>query len=153
MSDQQLTAFESFLVEDVILTLGNLRSSLDWMRGGRTDAEAEQNRAGIDRLDRQLGLLQERAHDVCRQLRSVGAERERSCAPVAARDADTDTDADGDLVQTLPTVHSASASSNARSNEATKVDLSTLEAAVLTMLRANGQEDQADTAVFRSQRG
>lgn len=54
--DPERGAFESFLVEDVILTLGNLRGSLSWLGEG-----AGRSRAGIDRLDRQLGLLEDRA--------------------------------------------------------------------------------------------
>ena len=66
MTENAQTAFESFLVEDVILTLGNLRGSLGWL-GDRP----EQSRAGLDRLDRQLGLLEDRARAVCRDLRSA----------------------------------------------------------------------------------
>lgn len=66
MTDSAQTAFESFLVEDVILTLGNLRGSLGWL-GDRP----VQSRAGLDRLDRQLGLLEDRARAVCRELRST----------------------------------------------------------------------------------
>lgn len=66
MTENAQTAFESFLVEDVILTLGNLRGSLGWL-GDRP----EQSRAGLDRLDRQLGLLEDRARAVCRDLHSA----------------------------------------------------------------------------------
>ncbi|OYX40977.1 MAG: hypothetical protein B7Z02_17260 [Rhodobacterales bacterium 32-67-9] len=61
-------ALEAFLVEDVILTLGNLRGSLGWLGAG-----PEQSRAGLDRLDRQLGLLEDRARAVCRHLRRAPA--------------------------------------------------------------------------------
>ena len=57
-------AFESFLVEDMILTLGNLRGSLGWL-----GAEAAADRACLDRLDRQLGLLEDRARRMARRLR------------------------------------------------------------------------------------
>ncbi|MFN6952471.1 MAG: hypothetical protein ACK4NE_07745 [Albidovulum sp.] len=63
------TAFEFFLVEDVILTLGNLRGSLGWLAG---DAEAE--RVFIDRIDRQLGLLQDRARRMAERLREAPPE-------------------------------------------------------------------------------
>lgn len=56
-------AFESFLVEDVILTLGNLRGSLAWVM---KDSAAE--RACFDRLDRQIALLQDRARQMARWL-------------------------------------------------------------------------------------
>ncbi len=69
MTDSTHAAFESFLVEDVILTLGNLRGSLEWLGAG-----PEQSRAGLDRLDRQLGLLEDRARAVCRELRGTRPE-------------------------------------------------------------------------------
>lgn len=69
--DSARAAFESFLVEDVILTLGNLRGSLLWLGEG---AAAE--RSCIDRLDRQLALLVDRAHRMARQLRSEVAAPE-----------------------------------------------------------------------------
>lgn len=61
--DAARAAFESFLVEDMFLTLGNLRGSLAWVM---KDSAAE--RAFIDRLDRQLGLLQDRARQMARWL-------------------------------------------------------------------------------------
>lgn len=64
-------AFEYFLVEDVILTLGNLRGSLGWLAG---DSEAD--RVFIDRIDRQLGLLQDRARRVAERLREAPPEPE-----------------------------------------------------------------------------
>ncbi|WP_413874804.1 hypothetical protein [Albidovulum sp.] len=68
MNDSGQTAFESFLVEDVILTLGNLRGSLGWLGEG-----AAADRACLDRLDRQLGLLEDRAHRVAQALREAAA--------------------------------------------------------------------------------
>ena len=62
--DAVRAAFESFLVEDVILTLGNLRGSLLWLGEGSAI-----ERICIDRLDRQLGLLEDRAHRMARLLR------------------------------------------------------------------------------------
>lgn len=74
-------AFEAFLVEDVILTLANLRASLAWLgetaaadRGGATDTggaadDAARRRAGLDRIDRQIGMLEDRARAVCDGLR------------------------------------------------------------------------------------
>ncbi len=80
-------AFEYFLVEDVILTLGNLRGSLLWLGEGSV---VERN--CIDRLDRQLGLLEDRAHRMARLLRDEVAAPEpanlfaapaaSACAPV-----------------------------------------------------------------------
>ena len=57
--------FDVFLVEDVILTLCSLRGSLGWLaEDGATDPA--RRRAGIDRIDRQLGQLEDRARSYCR---------------------------------------------------------------------------------------
>jgi hypothetical protein len=56
--------FEVFLVEDVILTLGNLRSGLAWLAVPEANVPAAQVRAGVARLDAQLALLEERARRV-----------------------------------------------------------------------------------------
>lgn len=82
MNDSGRTAFESFLVEDVILTLGNLRGSLGWLGEG-----AATDRACLDRLDRQLALLEDRAHRMARALRDAAAASEPAnlfAAPDAA---------------------------------------------------------------------
>ncbi|MCU9849608.1 hypothetical protein OEZ60_16535 [Defluviimonas sp. WL0024] len=60
---------ETLLVEDVILTLGNLRGSLTWLMADETGARSPRG-IGIDRLDRQLALVEDRARSVCRLLRS-----------------------------------------------------------------------------------
>jgi hypothetical protein len=62
--------FEVFLVEDVILTLGNLRGSLSWL-GSYQSADPAIFRAGLDRLDRQIGMLEDRARALKRQM--IGA--------------------------------------------------------------------------------
>lgn len=67
--------FEAFLVEDVILTLGNLRGALGWLGGG-----SPADRACLDRLDRQLSLLEDRAR---RLALALSAETEAE-APVPA---------------------------------------------------------------------
>jgi hypothetical protein len=54
-------AFERFLVEDVILTLGNLRGSLGWLDSPEARADAAIYRAGLRRIDRQIELLEDRA--------------------------------------------------------------------------------------------
>lgn len=56
-----------YLVEDVILTLCSLRGSLGWLA---TDAAIDpaRARAGIDRIERQLGQLEDRARSHCRTL-------------------------------------------------------------------------------------
>jgi hypothetical protein len=59
--------FEVFLVEDVILTLGNLRGSLSWL-GSYQSADPAIFRAGLDRLDGQIGMLEDRARALKRQM-------------------------------------------------------------------------------------
>lgn len=63
-------AFDAFLIEDVILTLGNLRSAFAWL--GQSDAARDPDllRTSLDRLDRQLEALETRAWSLCRRLRS-----------------------------------------------------------------------------------
>ena len=79
MRDSLVPGFETFLVEDVILTLGNLRGSLAWL--GQTGHSADPNlhRAGLARLDRQIETLEDRARAVCREMRAG-----RAMAPVTA---------------------------------------------------------------------
>ncbi len=69
MRDELLPAFEVFLVEDVILTLGNLRGSLAWLGQGDAGADPDLHRAGLARLDRQLETLEDRARAVCQTIR------------------------------------------------------------------------------------
>lgn len=57
--------FDVFLVEDVILTLCTLRGSLGWLAEDGT-IDPARRRAGIDRIDRQLGQLEDRARSYCR---------------------------------------------------------------------------------------
>jgi len=60
-----LSAFQTFLVEDVLLTLGNLRAALAWLVEDGTVAPGDRRHAGITRIDRQIELLQVRARAVC----------------------------------------------------------------------------------------
>lgn len=60
MTDMTHGSFESFLLEDVILTLGTLRGSLGWIAEG-----GEEGRAGLARLERQLAMLEDRARALC----------------------------------------------------------------------------------------
>ncbi|MBC7141413.1 MAG: hypothetical protein H5U18_04545 [Rhodobacteraceae bacterium] len=131
MTDSAQTAFESFLVEDVILTLGNLRGSLGWL-GERP----EQSRAGLDRLDRQLGLLEDRARAVCRQLRAAPDDGR----PEAAGDnlfAAILTPADEDVAEA--------------GRPGSEADGISIETAILDALGDGGGYD--DAPVFRSRRG
>ncbi|MCB2128136.1 MAG: hypothetical protein KDE03_03445 [Rhodobacteraceae bacterium] len=68
MSMNAGTSFEVFLVEDVILTLGNLRNSLAWLAAAE-GTSPEERRSGIDRLNRQLDLVEARARELCGNMR------------------------------------------------------------------------------------
>ncbi|WP_347310498.1 hypothetical protein [Defluviimonas sp. SAOS-178_SWC] len=127
MTDLTHTAFESFLVEDVILTLGNLRGSLDWLSAG-----PEQNRVGRERLDRQLGHLEDRARAVCRELRS-----ERAVDPVGAEPANLFAD---DFAPYMPQ----------RAKVGPRAAGIPIGTAILDTL--GDGERHADSAVFRSRR-
>jgi hypothetical protein len=59
---------ERFLVEDVILTLGNLRGALRWLGEAGTGERPDGLRNGLSLIDRQLDALTERAVRVCARL-------------------------------------------------------------------------------------
>ncbi len=59
---------ELFLVEDMILTLGNLRGSLAWL-GDDQRADPARHRAGLQRIGAQIDMLEARARDLCTGLR------------------------------------------------------------------------------------
>ncbi|MDW4549850.1 hypothetical protein R5H32_10835 [Defluviimonas sp. D31] len=86
MADDIRQQLESFLVEDVILTLGNLRGSLAWLLADETDTLSPRG-IGIDRLDRQLALVEDRARSVCRLLRSGQVAPEFRDRPGDAKEA------------------------------------------------------------------
>lgn len=84
VQDKPFSAFETFLVEDVILTLGNLRGALDWLLQPDGVIEPGALRGGLERMAHQLALLDDRAHLVCRTLRSPAVPpSERARAPYA----------------------------------------------------------------------
>ena len=86
MRDALLPAFERFLLEDVILTLGNLRASLAWLADAESRLPPVALGAGLDRLGRQIDVLEDRARAVCRDIRGrrpVGAHP----APAACAEA------------------------------------------------------------------
>lgn len=66
MQQGSLSAFETFLVEDVILTLGNLRGTLDWLERADSPSDAARLRGGMERIARQIALLEDRARQLCR---------------------------------------------------------------------------------------
>jgi hypothetical protein len=85
MTELNHSAFETFLVEDVILTLGNLRGSLAWLNQSETvEADARQ-RAWLDRIDRQIETLEERARHMIRRM-YYGPDN-RATTPVANEEA------------------------------------------------------------------
>ena len=68
MTETTLASLDGFLVEDVILTLANLRGALGWL-----GQAGDNSRAGLGRFDRQLELLEDRARHVREALRGVDA--------------------------------------------------------------------------------
>ncbi|MGB7269722.1 MAG: hypothetical protein WBC90_09395 [Albidovulum sp.] len=71
MRHEHFPALATFLVEDVILTLGNMRGSLAWLGQADTKATPDLQRAGLARLDRQIATLEERAWAVCQEMRDA----------------------------------------------------------------------------------
>jgi hypothetical protein len=62
-------AFEQFLIEDVILALGNLRASLAWLMDPGAAAPPAALRAGLERAMLQVAQVEDRARDMCRAVR------------------------------------------------------------------------------------
>lgn len=56
-------AFEVFLVEDVILTLGTVRGALGWL-GENEGCPAAARAEGFARITRQIAALEDRARDL-----------------------------------------------------------------------------------------
>lgn len=95
MSMNNTGSFEAFLVEDLILTLANLRASLDWLAG--TSGAGGSHRAGWQRFDRQLEMLEARARDLLDSARRRAQVTPGSASPPAPQSARPDADdADGD---------------------------------------------------------
>ena len=78
--------FDLFLVEDVILTLGNIRGTLGWLAEGGVDAAMQ--RAGIERLDRQIAQLEQRAQAVRRRFGHDGSPALPAVSPAGAEETD-----------------------------------------------------------------
>lgn len=70
--------FERFLVEDVILTLGNVRLAFNWVRQAGPGADPEAICERLDRLDRLLDVIEVRARNVCQELHAAGGELYRT---------------------------------------------------------------------------
>lgn len=74
MGDEPLPAFgrnaATFLVEDVILTLANLRGTLDWLAA---EPVAELRAAARERLDRQIDLIEDRARAHLDRIAAAGS--------------------------------------------------------------------------------
>lgn len=65
MTFDRIAGPEAFLVEDVILALGNIRGMLGWVLSDKTSVEMQA--VGLERLDRQIALLHERAEGLLRE--------------------------------------------------------------------------------------
>ncbi len=73
-------AFDSFLVEDVILTLGTVRGALGWLEGGE-DCPPAQRAEAFARITRQIAALEDRARGLWGRMRS-SAVADADCANV-----------------------------------------------------------------------
>lgn len=164
MSDDLTLSFESFLVEDVILTLGNLRGSLGWLGAGPADADPARHRAGLDRLARQIELLDDRARAVCRQIRAARAAPDGG-SPQTIRGAagpGGEGGTDAPLLLCDPCEPGAPANGSAGRaegrGEGRGEDGASVETAILDAVRDNAEGGDAESdgpaaPVFRTQRG
>ena len=59
MNDESCRRSRAHLVEDVILTLGNIRAALGWIRDEGVGAAIRDN--ALDRIERDIGALEDRA--------------------------------------------------------------------------------------------
>ena len=78
--DQNQSAFERFLVEDVILTLGNPRGSMAWVVQSETTDANNRQRAWMERIDRQIESLEERARHLIAHMRTSASFKHRAPA-------------------------------------------------------------------------
>ncbi|MCV2871440.1 hypothetical protein OEZ71_03930 [Defluviimonas sp. WL0050] len=83
MTDVTRLGLEQFLVEDVIVTLGNIRRTFRWVRESGPGADPAELHERLDRLDRLIDVVETRARDVCQQLQAAGGQLIRYAAPVA----------------------------------------------------------------------
>ncbi len=67
-------AFLSFLLEDVILTLGTVRGALGWLASG-ADCPPAARAEGFARISRQIAALEDRARDLWAERRSAPCPR------------------------------------------------------------------------------
>ncbi|SPH18734.1 hypothetical protein DEA8626_02276 [Defluviimonas aquaemixtae] len=155
MSDDLQMAIESFLMEDVILTLGNVRSSLGWIGANDAGVEPAQHRVGIDRLGRQIELLEDRARDVCRQLRAAGAtaEQEAQAFGACTGAGDAAGGSDAPLLPCDPFAPAISTESFASCAADPERDALSIETAILDALHGDRDRGQSESPVFRSKRG
>ncbi len=99
MQDESHAPWDVFLVEDVILTLGNLRGSLTWLADPGPGDDPAVHRAGLERIGRRIALLEDRARAMRRRMEPQ-AERMTLLADDAGdpRWAEVDSDAGPDEV-------------------------------------------------------
>lgn len=79
--------FEVFLVEDMILTLLNLKGSLGWLAGESLARDPEGRRSAQRRLEAQIDMLEERARDLVAGLKDSRAAGAGGCCCTCADDA------------------------------------------------------------------
>lgn len=74
MTGQADDAVLSFLLEDVILTLGTMQGALGWLASG-TDCPPAARAEGFARISRQIAALEDRARGLCAERRSAPCPR------------------------------------------------------------------------------
>jgi hypothetical protein len=92
MQDESHSSFDVFLVEDVILTLGNLRGSLGWLADPAPADDPALHRAGLERIGRQIALLEDRARAMRRRMGQPQDHAVSAYAPPDASSSDRDAD-------------------------------------------------------------
>jgi hypothetical protein len=97
MQDEGHASSDVFLVEDVILTLGNLRGSLAWLADPGPSDDPALHRAGLERIGRQIALLEDRARAMRRRMGTQTLAVIAAEDAVEARDAGTEAEADAEL--------------------------------------------------------
>lgn len=72
MTKSGADAFEAFLVEDVILTLGSIRGAIGWLSSGQ-DCPPAQRAEAFARIARQATALEDRARLLWRRIQAQPA--------------------------------------------------------------------------------
>lgn len=86
MPDAARLGLEQFLVEDVIVTLGNIRRTFRWVRESGPGADPAEISERLERLDHLVDVVETRARDVCHRLQAAGGQLTRHSYPAQLDD-------------------------------------------------------------------